>query len=156
MTKRKSSVLENSSSKENGQTRENQYNHNYNTRHQNKKRCRYDQYHFRQNLLKRFPTCVISGHSFYRSDACHIKPYSQCNNDEKYDINNGLIIDSGLHKLFDRYLLSINPRNSIIEIKSKIVDFDPDLLNYLGKKIQDLPTQTLKYLEFHYSNYERK
>jgi predicted restriction endonuclease len=42
-------------------------------------------------------------------EACHIKPFYLSNNDEKYDIYNGLLMDASFHKLFDTYIISIDP-----------------------------------------------
>ena len=121
----------------------------------NKKRRRVDQFAFRQKLLKKYETCVITGHSFHRSDACHIKPFSICSEEEKYDISNGIILDSGIHKLFDKYMLTINPSNSQIEIKKHVSNIDKSLEKYDGKKIDVLDSLTLKYLEHHYRIYSK-
>lgn len=62
-------------------------------------------------------TCCISGmrlvskHGFSMIDACHIIPFSLSKDDK---INNGLALCPNLHRAFDRGLISVNERLSVL------------------------------------------
>ena len=83
------------------------------------KRKRLHQTEFRQELLKKFNNkCIITGEScVLELTACHIIPISE---DENYDIENGLLLVENLHRTFDKYLWSINPKTKQIEVKINI------------------------------------
>ena len=102
---------------------------------------------FRKDLIERYSKCVITGHHIDMTSACHIKPYCQCSNDELYDVDNGIILDSGLHNLFDKNVISINPLTCEVEVNDSHRDH---LEQYAGKKVEGLNEKTLKFLEFHY------
>lgn len=70
------------------------------------KEQRLDQDSFRKELIKKYNKCIISNSIDIECEACHIIPYSICKN---FDINNGLLLSSDLHKTFDKYLWSIKP-----------------------------------------------
>lgn len=86
-------------------------------------------------------------------EACHIIPYSECNEDKdklKFDINNGIILDRNTHKLFDDYKLSINPQTKKVEIIDEIKDYG----KYNNAEIRCLNKGTLKNLETHYKKFK--
>ena len=62
-------------------------------------------------------TCCISGmrlvsnHGFSMIDACHIIPFSLSKDDK---INNGLALCPNLHRAFDRGLISVNDRLTVL------------------------------------------
>ena len=47
---------------------------------------------FRNNLIKKYELCIITGKDEDICEACHIIPHSECTYDKKYDINNGLLL----------------------------------------------------------------
>jgi hypothetical protein len=87
---------------------------NFQTREQ-----RLDQDSFRKELIKKYNRCVISDSIDIECEACHIIPYSICKN---FDIDNGLLLSSDLHKTFDKYCWSINPKTLKVEINKNIND----------------------------------
>ena len=87
---------------------------NFQTREQ-----RLDQDTFRKELIKKYNRCVISDSIDIECEACHIIPYSICKN---FDIDNGLLLSSDLHKTFDKYCWSINPKTLKVEINKNIND----------------------------------
>lgn len=46
-------------------------------------------------------------------EACHIVPFSECNN---FDISNGLLMSCNIHSLFDSFDISINPKTLCVEL----------------------------------------
>ena len=68
---------------------------------------------FRDGLINRFNKCIISNMHFDVCEACHIIPFSES---KSFDIDNGLLLNCILHKLFDNYEFSINPVDLIVEV----------------------------------------
>ena len=83
------------------------------------KEQRLDQDTFRKELIKKYNRCIISNSIDIECEACHIIPYSICKN---FDIDNGLLLSSDLHKTFDKYCWSINPKTLKVEINKNIND----------------------------------
>jgi putative restriction endonuclease len=88
---------------------------------------------FRNNLITRFNNkCIITGTQIH--NACHIVPYSETYN---MDINNGILLNSHHHSLFDSYYMTINPETFEIIYNNKITDsfslykkYLTELINY--------------------------
>ena len=83
------------------------------------KEQRLDQDTFRKELIKKYNRCIISNSIDIECEACHIIPYAICKN---FDVDNGLLLSSDLHKTFDKYCWSINPNTLKIEINKNIND----------------------------------
>ncbi len=119
---------------------------------------------YRDAIITRYNRCVVSDMSVEVCEAAHIIPFSKC---ENFDINNGLLLNSILHKLFDKYYWSINPNSLCIEINKvqyqKIFDFLPvpiDIYNilkpYENKHIKILSCfpKTIINLQEHYKEFK--
>jgi hypothetical protein len=109
---------------------------------------------FRKSLIDRYKTCVISNDGEIVCEACHIIPYVDCNKNEKYDINNGILLTSSLHKLFDTYMFSINPDDKRVHFNKKILN-DNNYCNhtkYSGEVVK-LNNETCRYLKNHYNKF---
>lgn len=105
---------------------------------------------FREKLIERYGVCVISKNNEKRCDACHIIPFSECENIDSYNVNNGILMDSGIHKLYDAYLLSIHPETLRVVIKNKTLKEDPNIAIYNGVKTS-VSDKSIKYLRMHYN-----
>lgn len=85
-------------------------------------------------------------------DAAHILPYRGIKSNY---IANGLLLRSDIHKLFDQYLISINPNTNRIVISSNLLNTCYEELN---QKIVNFP-QALSFhpsrqvLEWHYNSF---
>jgi predicted restriction endonuclease len=104
---------------------------------------------FKKDLLKRYNNkCVISGNNCKDElEAAHIIPVSEHGS---YNIDNGLLLSSNLHKTFDKYYWSINPKKSVIEIKEETNV--GSIKKYQGYKIDiELNYNILRNLENHYN-----
>lgn len=79
------------------------------------KTIRNGQYKFRKQLLDQYGhCCAICGHGPDSVlDACHILPHNVSGINQ---INNGLLLRSDLHNLFDDGLIKINPETFKIEL----------------------------------------
>ena len=61
------------------------------------KKIRSKQEKFRDDLIKRDKSCIISNNDYEECDAAHIVPLLDSNN---YDVDNGLLLDKSLHSSF--------------------------------------------------------
>lgn len=70
---------------------------------------------FREKVLSTYNRkCCISGYNFDSVlEAAHVTPY---NGKESNAIQNGLCLRSDIHKLWDRYLIAINPETYKVEV----------------------------------------
>lgn len=83
---------------------------------------RTEQDKFREKIIERYGQCIISGDDPMVCEACHIVPYNKCNEAEKYDVDNGLLLNRNLHKLFDDNELKINQNTLQIELSDNILN----------------------------------
>lgn len=92
--------------------------------------------------------------------ASHIKGFSDPNttNDEKYDINNGLLLSANADALFDKHLITINENKQLefsflldtdIRLKSQLLLMQPIFTPILNEK-------RMEYLKYHYSVFQDK
>ena len=84
---------------------------------------------FRNDLIKRYKSCIVTGKHASICEASHIIPFVECTNEQKYDINNGLLLCSELHKLFDKENALVIQQQLIEKYKDGTVS---DLLLALG------------------------
>ena len=107
---------------------------------------------FRKDLIKKYNNCVISKVVPDRCQACHIIPYSESNLNNKFDVDNGLLLRTDLHILFDKYLLSINPDNFTVCVNQNYMLKDTKMKKYDGLKINNnISVNTINNLRIHYN-----
>ena len=116
---------------------------------------------FKNNLaIEQEHKCVICGLKTEKLlIGSHIKPSADCNVHEKADTQNGLLLCANHDKLFDRYLISFNPKNGKIVINEKqIKDEFPFLkidANYaLPRNL--LTDKRKQYLKIHYQEFLKR
>lgn len=100
-------------------------------------------------------TCPISNiNELKRLECAHIKPVSVCNDSEKRDVHNCILLWMDIHKYFDTYSLSINPNTFTVEIN---LDDDDNmwLKQYNGLYVNNLSIQNIVYLEHHYDIFKK-
>lgn len=108
---------------------------------------------FRQALLSERPSrCAITGTSELSVlEAAHIIPYAERFADRDKP-ENGLLLRSDIHKLFDAHLISINPQTKAVEISDRIASSDYQSLR--GKTVTDEVSP--KSLGFHFENFRKQ
>ena len=102
---------------------------------------------FKKSVNDRYDNqCIISGTDM-PCQVCHIKPFKDCSEREKYDVNNGIILRDDIHTLFDRKEIRINPETLIIEVSDNIMKNSKrkEYHQYNGKKV-DINKQSIMYL----------
>lgn len=112
-------------------------------------KARQGQGSFRKKLLKLYPSCPLTGLDIESLlIASHIKPWSKCNNEERLDPSNGLMLAPHIDALFDSGLITFDT-DGTIKISPKI---DPENQERLGispdMKLKIEP-ESEKYFEYH-------
>jgi len=116
---------------------------------------RIKQTEFRKHIIEKYNKCVISNFPSPMCEACHIIPFCESSDAEKYDVDNGLLLEGGIHKLFDDFLISINPISQTVRI-SKTLMSDPDYVfihKFNDKYVPNLSRKTLQYLSNHFGKF---
>ena len=113
-------------------------------------KARLGQGSFRQNVLEQYPSCPLTGLDIQPLlIASHIKPWSVCNNNERLDPFNGLMLAPHIDALFDKGLISFDT-DGTIKISPKI---DPKNQERLGisssMKLKKIRSKSKKYFEYH-------
>jgi len=81
---------------------------------------------FKKDVRKRYDDrCIVSGVRA-TTQVCHIKPFSMCNEKEKYDPNNGILLRDDIHSLFDRMILTIDPMTMTVRISDDLMNSADD------------------------------
>jgi len=106
---------------------------------------------FRNSLIKNLKMCPLTQINDHRLlVASHIKPWCVSNNQERVDINNGLIFSPTIDKLFDRGLISFTQNKELMVSPSISSDNIKKLNLYEGKKYDLLKIENREnYLQFH-------
>lgn len=78
-------------------------------------KIRLGQSNYRKKLIEYWgKSCVTSLEMLELLIASHIKPFCECNEKEKYDLFNGLLLTPNYDKLFDNYLISFDQTGGIL------------------------------------------
>jgi predicted restriction endonuclease len=105
------------------------------------KRNRTGQRLYREKLINKFGKCALEDLHPKLCEAAHILPYSDCKKKkDKYDINNGVLLSSTMHKAFDRNFFTIDEKTckvKILENKLKEIESDFNLADFGLDKIKD-------------------
>lgn len=95
--------------------------------------------------------CYIEDISYPVLIASHIKPYRYCKEEEKFDVDNGLLLSKNIDHLFDQGWISFNDDGSILYAEKLDEILKKKLKTYfLDKKY--LSTKRLNYLKYHREN----
>ena len=113
----------------------------YNIQLMKSSKIRSNQDTFRNKLIIRDISCVITGNDYDECDAAHIIPLLDSNN---YDIDNGLLLTGSLHDTFDKHYWCIDPIYlTVVLNKSKIGNKNLTCCEYENKKIRITPNNKL-------------
>ena len=115
---------------------------------------RIGQEEFRNQLLQRYRGCIVTKNTHTAElEAAHLIPH---HNGRDQTINNGIILEANLHKTFDKYQWSINPRTStvITTKRGKATNGSGSIDKYQGMVVHVHPDST-QYLEHHYNHFSR-
>ena len=105
---------------------------------------------FREQIILRDKKCLITGDNCEICEAAHIIPYCES---KSFEISNGLLLNRCFHKMFDKYMWSINSLGNL-EFSNDILndDYYDNYLIYNGIKL-NFDNNCKKYLEIHYKKF---
>lgn len=107
---------------------------------------------FRERLLERYRKCCLCGVSASEFlVASHIKPWCDCENEERLDINNGLLLCPNHDKLFDRGYISFDDDGQII-ISTELSQTDSIFMNVNNDMHINMTEDNKKYMNYHRLN----
>ena len=112
---------------------------------------------YRQEILKKWGNkCSITGCSLTEIlISSHIKGWSECNEDERLDVDNGILLTPHIDSLFDKHLISFQDNGSIM-ISEKVSKQDLDILG-VSKSIRlKVDDGMKKYLKHHRNRFNSK
>lgn len=106
---------------------------------------RIDQDKFREQIISRFKTCIISDVHHESCQASHI--YDLKYDNSNYDSNNGLLLNATLHLEFDKLKWCIHPVTYEIVVSNRFQNQNLEINKYLNK---DLRSKLEKYPDIQY------
>lgn len=112
---------------------------------------------YRQEILKKWGNkCSITGCSLTEIlISSHIKGWSECNEDERLDPDNGILLSPDIDSLFDKHLISFEDDGSII-ISDKVSKNDLDILGVTKSIRLKVNEGMKKYLKHHRNRFINK
>lgn len=113
-------------------------------------RVRRGQGTFRKKLLEHFgETCAFTGHTPPQAlDAAHL--YSYADNGKHHE-NGGLLLRRDLHRLFDLGLISVNPKNNMLDLSEELMIY-PTYSELQGSWVKvDITPDHVEWIERHWS-----
>ncbi len=131
---------------------DNESDRNKNTEREQVVSARIGQQEFKRKLLDKYnDKCIITELSVRPAlIASHIKPWAVSNNDERVDVNNGLLLSATYDRLFDSGLITFNKDGKII-ISNIISPNDLKILNINKNMTFNLKVEgkMKEYLKYH-------
>ena len=115
-------------------------------------KARIGQGKYRDNLMKKYNYhCVVTGIDIPKLlVASHIKPWRLCDNDERIDTENGLLLCANMDRLFDSGLITFTIEGNMIISPYVGAANESRLRIFKGMKVDLQPsTRLLAYLEYH-------
>lgn len=107
---------------------------------------------YREKLMQKYnKSCIVTGTNISQVlVASHIKPWVVCDNNERIDVNNGLLLSATFDRLFDSGLITFDKKGKMLV--SNMVSKDnfeklhiDNTINYDIKYVQTMG----KYLDYH-------
>lgn len=119
-------------------------------------KARQGQGSFRKKLLKLYPNCPLTGLDIEPLlIASHIKPWNKCNNEERLDSFNGLMLAPHIDALFDKGLITFDT-DGTIKISPKIDLENQKRLGISPDMKLKIRSKSKKYFEYHRSHVFQK
>ena len=119
-------------------------------------KVRRGQNQFRQDVFKLYPSCPLTGLDIESLlIASHIKPWSKCNNKERLDPSNGLMLAPNIDALFDSGLITFET-DGTIKISPKIDLENQKRLGISSDMKLKIRPKSKKYFEYHRSHVFQK
>ncbi|WP_419882343.1 HNH endonuclease [Peribacillus sp. B-H-3] len=115
-------------------------------------KARVGQGYFKRMLLKKSSECCLCGLRIKELlVASHIKPWRACNNEERLNSNNGLLLCTGHDALFDKGFISFDTNGGLL-LSQKLTSNDLHLLHVDPLKKIFINKEQQNFMEFHRLN----
>lgn len=114
-------------------------------------KARIGQGKFREQLLEKYGSCIISGIDIPKTlVASHIKPWAVSTNEERISVNNGLLLSATYDRLFDSGLITFANEGKLI-ISRFVSAENRNKLNIMSGQVYKLQSniQMKTFLEYH-------
>jgi predicted restriction endonuclease len=107
---------------------------------------------FKQKLLNQSKQCALCGVNDERFlIASHIKPWSQSTNQERLDINNGLLLCPNHDSLFDKGFISFDEEGKL-KVSDEINDTVRVFMNVNPQTLLKMNKKLSSYIDWHLNN----
>ena len=119
---------------------------------------RVGQGYYRQQILEKWNNkCGVTGCEITKIlISSHIVPWKDCNNQERLDVGNGILLSPNLDSLFDKHLISFQDSGDIM-ISNTLSDDDLDSLGIDSNMKLEFVTNDMKsYLSRHREVFNEK
>ncbi|MFK3840796.1 HNH endonuclease [Serratia sp. NPDC087055] len=118
-------------------------------------KARIGQGFFRQEVLKLYPACPVTGVSMPQLlIASHIKPWRECNNKERLDPNNGIMLAPHVDALFDKGYISFTNDGILMVKADREVVNAMSILGLTGVDKVTVSKCSHDYLDWHRAHYK--
>ena len=114
-------------------------------------KARIGQGKFREQLLAKYGSCIISGIDISKAlVASHIKPWAVSTNEERVSVNNGLLLSATYDRLFDSGLITFANEGKLI-ISRFVSEENRNKLQIKSGQVYKLQSnvQMRNFLEYH-------
>ena len=114
-------------------------------------RARIGQSEYRDGLISKYEArCVICGLADKRLlIASHIISWTECENDQKLDVDNGLLLCANHDALFDRHLIAFDMTGTLV-LSPSLAPIDKTKLFEAADFVLEVDDKTSAYLRVHY------
>ena len=118
---------------------------------------RVGQGYYRQQIIEKWNgTCPVTKSNMKNIlISSHIVPWSESNDDERLDVENGILLSPNIDSLFDKYFISFNDDGSML-ISKKLDIFNRESLNINEDIKIPISDGMKKYLKRHRKKFEEK
>ena len=118
---------------------------------------RVGQGYYRQQIIEKWDgKCPVTNSDLKNIlIASHIVPWSESNNEERLDVENGILLSPNVDALFDKHFISFQDDGSIL-ISKKLDNFNRDSLKIHEKIKIPISDGMKKYLKRHREKFEQK
>ena len=101
-------------------------------------------YKFRNTIINRYIHCPLTCINSHLCEAAHILPYNKCNEFEKYNEHNGILLCPNMHKAYDKHYFIIDDKTCRIKV---LYDNISDSTNLGLESINNLYIKQLDNME---------
>jgi hypothetical protein len=108
-----------------------------------------EQAKYRQEVVKRYPFCVITRVSDSELlEACHLKDYKECSRQEEFDPFNGVSMTPTMHRIYDLGDMTFTERGEVL-FSDFLRNMDRKCLN-LNRTIRvNIDSKSIPYVKWH-------